>query len=130
MAYEPPTYQEFITRFPIFAGDQYSQPVVEAILVEASRGADNSWLEPDYKPAVMYLAAHLLANDNSGEGEDVTFGASQSTNISGESFGGMSISYASPAAGGANASATYGNTEYGRRYLRLLRLNKPGVVVA
>lgn len=125
MAYVAPTYEEFIARFPIFADKD--QPLVDAIILEATNTIDTTWREVDYKPAIMYLAAHLLATDNSGEGEAVDVGGAAP--ISGESFGGMSLSYGSPVNTSDAVSKTqYASTEYGRRFYKLLKLNKPAIV--
>jgi L-aminopeptidase/D-esterase-like protein len=127
MAYEAPTTEEFLARFPIFADKD--EAVIEACLAEATNTVDTSWRELDYKPAIMYLAAHLVATDNSGEGESVDVGAGAGA-IASESFGGMSISYDN-SGGSANAAASksqWGSTEYGRRFYQMLTRNKPGPV--
>ena len=131
MSYTPPTYADFIARFPIFSNTVlYSQVVVEAILVEATNQIDTTWREIDYAPAIMYLAAHMLATDNSSAGTEIDYGTGP-TSIASESFSGMSIAYktVTPMAGSAAASA-FGTTSYGRRYYDLLKKNKPAVVVA
>ena len=130
MAHTPPTYSAFIARFPIFNDVvKYPQSVVESILVEATNNIDTSWLEADYAPAINYLTAHMLATDNSSEGDDVEIGGIQ--NIASESFAGMSMSYkGADAPAGSAASSSFGTTSYGRRYYALLQKNKPGVVVA
>lgn len=126
MAYDAPTYDEFIARFPIF--EDREKPQVEACILEATNTIDTSWREVDYKPAIMYLAAHLLATDNAGAGEAVDFGGA-SGSIASESFGGMSISYdKSKSASDAAANSQWGSTEYGRRFYRLLKANKPAIV--
>lgn len=130
MAYVAPTYADFIARFPIFGNtDTYPQSVVEAILVEATNAIDETWLETDYKPAIMYLAAHMLATDNSSEDTDVEFGPGPSF-IQSESFAGMSTTYSKGSTDAAGQSKIYGSTVYGRRYYVLLQKNKPAVVVA
>jgi hypothetical protein len=130
MAHTAPTYAEFIARFPIFNDViRYPVTVVEQVIVEATNNIDTSWRELDYKPAIMYLTAHMLALDNSSEGDEVEVGGLQT--IASESFAGMSISYKD---GGANvgsaALSSFGSTSYGRRYYSLLQKNKPGIVVA
>jgi len=128
MAHVIPTYADFIARFPVFA--DRSQAVIEALITEAAGTVDTDWLERDYAPAILYLTAHLLANEESEAGDDVDVGTGVSNAVASESFGGMSISYAAADDGGSlNDSELYGNTEFGRRFLRLLRLNKPAVVI-
>lgn len=131
MAYTVPSYAAFIARFPIFNDVvAYPQAVVEAVIAEAARQIDTSWIEADYATAIMYLTAHMLALDNSAEGAEIDIGGP--TSIAGESFAGMSISYKkdTPTPGSAAASSIYGQTIYGRRFYDLLRKNKPPVVVA
>jgi hypothetical protein len=129
MPYSTPTYEEFIARFPIFDNEvKWPQSMVELVLAEAASNIDNTWFEPDYQPAINYQTAHMLATDNSASGTDPEVG--QPTYISGESFSGMSTSYQKIQGGTLSQSEMWGSTVYGRRYLDLLRKNKPGVVVA
>lgn len=127
MAYVIPTVETFMARFPIFSDKD--ETVVGMIIAEAAGKVDNTWIESDYQPAILYLAAHMLATDNSDEGGQVQIG--ESDTILSESFGGMSVSYGKASAGGASASAMeaeYSKTSYGRRYLGLLRNNFPAIV--
>lgn len=128
MSFDPPDYAEFIARFPIFDNTaKWPQAMVEMIIVEATGNVDNSWVEKDYKPAIMYQTAHLLATDNSEEGTDPEIGSPSV--LSSESFAGMSQSFSTVAPGVLGSSELWGTTVYGRRYLDLLRKNKPAVVV-
>lgn len=131
MPYTKPTYDQFVERFPIF-GDR-EESLISSLIDEAANSIDQTWRELDYQPAILYLAAHLLATDNSAEGEEVQFGSAGGGAISSESFGGMSISYAtagSAGSGSLSASEAYGSTSYGRRFLQLLRANRGGPLVA
>jgi L-aminopeptidase/D-esterase-like protein len=124
----PPTLDDFNTRFPAF-GD-FDPDQAQACLTEAINTVDNSWRDLDYVPAILYLTAHLLATDNAAAGDDISVGAGTGA-IASESFGGMSVSYAT--SGGNNAAAVessaYATTSYGRRYYGLLKANKTGPVV-
>jgi hypothetical protein len=127
MPYTVPTYDQFIARFPVF-GDK-DQTVVEMILAEAASTIDTTWREVDYQPAIMYLTAHMVATDNSGETDVVDVGGSGPGAIASESFGGMSLSYdKSKSAQDAAANSAWGATEYGRRFYQLLKGNKPAIV--
>lgn len=129
MPYATPTYEEFIARFPIFDNEvKWPQSMVELVLAEAASNIDTTWFEPDYQPAINYQTAHLLSTDNSATGTDPEVG--QPTYISGESFSGMSTSYQKIQGGTLSQSEMWGSTVYGRRYLDLLRKNKPAVVIA
>lgn len=126
MPYETPTYEQFVARFPIFNDDDPA--IVNALLLEATSTIDQEWVETDYQPAIMYLTAHLIATDNSEEGEDVEFGSPGGGGVVSESFNGMSVSYSQKVLPESQLSSLYGSTEYGRRYLALLRRNKPAIV--
>lgn len=128
MPYTLPTSDQFYTRFPIF--EDVDPATITALILEASNQVDNTWIENDYQPAIMYLAAHLWATDNSGEGDDVEIGDLGSNVVASESFGGgLSVSYRQGAAGsGIAMSDMYGTTVYGRRFLQMAMRNKPGVV--
>ena len=105
--------------------------MIGMILTEAQLSVDQSWIEADYKTAIMYLTAHLIATDNTDEGDSVNIGGANTGAIASESFGAISVSYES-SAGSVKASALndlYGGTSYGRRFLAMLRRNKPGILV-
>lgn len=125
MPYTLPSADDFQTRFPIFADVDSDR--VQIFLDEAARTVDGSWDIDDYQPAIMYLAAHLLSTDNSGEGETVQLGGLKGA-IASESFSGMSRSYDTSKVSAA-ANSTYGSTEYGRRFYWLLLNNKPAILV-
>lgn len=130
MSYDLPTVEQFKTRFPIFSDEDDDR--VQMLLNEASSSVDRSWNVNDYQPAIMYLAAHLLATDNSAEGDDVIIGPAGQGQIASESFGGgLSVSYAtaSPKGGSLSDNDKYGTTTYGRRYYALLLRNRRGPLV-
>lgn len=126
MPYDLPSADNFFARFPVM-GDK-DPDYVTVMIAEAARTVDISWDEDDYQPAILYLAAHLIATDNSQEGETVQIGGLKGA-LSGESFAGMSRSYYDKTAGSPAASSIYGGTEYGRRFFTLLKNNKPAITV-
>lgn len=131
MPYTTPTYSDFITRYPVFDNViAYPQATVEAILAECANNIDTSWFENDYQPAIMAMTAHLLSIEATADaGAPDTPGPA--TYLTSESFAGMSMSYGkSSESGSLSSSESWGSTTYGRRYLDLLRKNKPPVVVA
>jgi hypothetical protein len=130
MPYTVPTRADFTSRFPVFADSDSA--LIDRLLAEASASVDESWVEGDYQPAILYLTAHLLATDNSGEGDAVNIGGAGGGVLTSESFGGMSASYATPsfAEGSLSSNDQYGTTEYGRRFLALLKRNVGGPFVA
>lgn len=125
MAYTAPTVAEFKIRFPTVVAGR-SDELLQMDLDEAMRSVDISWMEGDYKNAIMYLAAHNITTEKAGEGAGGGVGSGV---VSSESFGGMSISYDNTdSADDAAAKSQWGSTEYGRRFYRLLKLNKPAIV--
>lgn len=133
MPYTIPTSEQFLTRFPIFGDTDTS--LVDVLLSEAASNIDTTWFEDDYQPAIMYLAAHLLATDNSSEDDDVNIGPEGSGVISSVSLGPLSVTYGTRSqsnAGGVSQQAMespYGSTEYGRRFYVYLIRNAPNLLV-
>ena len=126
MAYTAPTVAEFKTRFPALVVGK-SDDLIQMFLDEANRSVDTSWIEGDYKTAIMFLAAHNMSMEDASVGAGG--GGTGSGVVSSESFGGMSISYDnSDSANDDAAKSEWGGTEYGRRFYRLLKLNKPAIV--
>lgn len=116
MAYTAPTVADFKTRFPKFAAA--SEPTLEAILAEVLTQIDDSWIEADYVPAILYLMAHLYVQETTGSTDRPSI-------ITSESLGSLSVSY------GVGASKSdYATTEYGRRFARLQRKNFPAIAIA
>jgi hypothetical protein len=125
--YDAVTVDMFTTRFPIFADNDPAQ--LAAVLAEASARVGRSWLARDYPVAIMYLTAHLLTLDASQEGDEVSVGpAGAGKIIASESIAGMSTSYFNPNPGVSQGGSVseYAITEYGRRYLKLRKLNFTG----
>jgi Protein of unknown function (DUF4054) len=114
MAYDVPTTDDFMIRFPELGDADYAQ--LSLLIAEAARYVDDSWLETDYQTAILYLAAHLLLSGMSPD---------QSGTIQSEAFGPISVSYAQH----ANDDAGLMATEYGRRFVELRRNNFPRVMV-
>jgi hypothetical protein len=128
--YDPVTVDQFTTRFPVFGDRDPAQ--LAAVLAEASARVDRSWLAKDYPVAIMYLMAHLLTLDSSQEGEDPAIGpAGAGQIIASESIAGMSTSYfnPNPQVSQGGTISDFAVTEYGRRFLRLRKMNFTGPVV-
>jgi hypothetical protein len=112
MAYVDPTAGDFEARFPEFAGQD---DAIAFALEEAKLGVDASWTDDaQRKIATMLLAAHLLS---SGET------AASGKEIASESIGPFSVSYFRSDKGWLDS------TGYGARYMQLVRLNKPRILV-
>ena len=126
MGYDLPTAADIKARFPVFAA--VGDAMIDAVIAEAKTYADTTWVEADYKPAVQYVAAHMLVkegvlNPAGAVASGVSVGQVQS-----ESLGDASITYADGGAamGFTGLAADFASTPYGVAYLRLLRRNRAG----
>ena len=117
MAVDMPTPEEFMARFPQFDGQDDQ---VEVALNEAARSVGETWIANDQKDAIMYLAAHLMTEEAQYDG------SSGGGPIASESFGPISVSYASPSSANDGYLAT---TIYGKRFIRLRKRSFPGIAV-
>jgi hypothetical protein len=122
MAYVVPDSSDFKARFPAFAS--YDDTYIDLVIEEAALSVNETWIETDYQPAILYLTAHLITTEAGGPGGV----AGQSGPVQSESFGPISKSYAVAKGASGNVSL-YSSTEYGRRYLTLLKRNFPAVAV-
>ena len=123
MPYTEPTINDLKTRFPALA--TIDDVVLELVLNEAISAVGSGWLERDRAPAQLYYAAHMLASEGAADG-----GVSAVAGpVKRDKVGDVETEFASVTSGDVGDTAAFGSTEYGRRYLRLLRLNFPGVAV-
>lgn len=108
-------------KFPEFA--DLADGTIEFAIEEASRGVDDTWLTKDQTLGVMYLTAHYLmvsiSRAESASGQQVRS----------ETIGRMSITYETPAQPTNADASDLTTTPYGTRYLDLLRLNQPPIMV-
>jgi len=118
MPYTTPTATEFKTRHSAFSA--VDSDYIDAIIAEAVRYVDTSWFEEDYQPAVMHLTAHMLMC------EGAIGGVSTAGVLASQAIGDASESYDNS----KPSVSDYQSTTYGRAFLRLLRVNHPGVVAA
>ena len=121
MAYTVPTYQDLVARFPEFRS--VAPQRASAILAEAARNVDTSWIEADYQPAILYLAAHMIVmEDGANAGANAALGSGPIRTMS---LGNASETYASPG-GDSLKNSEFGMTIYGIRFLRLRYANVGG----
>jgi len=124
MAYDLPTVADFRTKFPELEAD-LEDSEIQALLDEAARSVDDTWTAGDFKNAILYLAAHnqmTMANTAAFiDGDQL---------ITSESIGGISVSYSTAGVtSSANSSSICAGSEYGQRYLALLRKNIPAFTI-
>lgn len=114
-----PTASAIKLKFPEFSG--VPDATIEFAIEEAMLGVDDTWIPSNGTVALMYLAGHILmvsiSRAESGTGQM----------IKSESMGGMTISYDTDAA--KPDAGDYTTTPYGSKYLDLLNVNIPPVVL-
>ena len=126
MSYTVPAPADLAARFPAFAAVPPAT-LAQAIL-EAQRRVDTSWLPGDYPIAIMLLAAHTLTLDGFGTGAEAAAAAAGTLGYASLRSGSLSLDRARPLRGGAEPSIL-AETTYGRRFLALLKVNRPPVLV-
>ncbi|TQI72913.1 uncharacterized protein DUF4054 [Bosea sp. AK1] len=130
MPYTLPTAADFRAKFPAFAA--VGDPTVTLAIQEASSSVDESWIEADYQPAILYLAAHILVVDGAitdGLGLGAVGGAIAAGVLSEAKVGDVTAKLASGGNSGGSSASGYGSTAFGSRYLQLLRRNQPAVAL-
>lgn len=131
MPYTTPTPAEFKARFPEFAA--VADATVTALVSEAEGDVGVTWIENDRRPAVMALAAHLLAVSGYAFAQA---GSSGPVPVAGplrsSKVGDVEESYGVAAgAKGSDRSAStdLDGTTYGQRFLALRRRSFPSAFV-
>jgi hypothetical protein len=119
MPYTLPTAAEFKTRFPTFSA--VADATIDAAILEASGSVDETWIEEDYQPAIMLLAAHNLTVEGQGASNEAALSGFSSLSV-----GPLSISVAQ--GGSRELPGEIRSTSFGRRYMAILRRNHPGVL--
>lgn len=120
MAHEVPSAAAFKARHPKFAS--VADGIVTAMLAEASRSVSECWSEGDYADGIMYLAAHLIAEENSAGGMSAASKAGPIKRVKADT---VEIEYA----GATMQDASLDATIYGRRFKELRRRNSARVMV-
>jgi len=120
MPYIVPTATELKARYPEF--ESLDDGIVDDLISEASRFVDTGWSEPDYQPAIMALAAHLLVEDGFTGRPSEAAGAVTSSKLGDaqDSYSGL---------GSSEQSGEYTSTTYGRKYMRLRAVNCQGIIL-
>jgi hypothetical protein len=117
MPYTAPTPAELLLRYPAFAA--VAEDVRQYWLTDAHRTVDESWIEADYAPALMALAAHNMALAGNGAAGGIPAGVTKFKS------GAVDVAF-SDAAAAAQVRGGYGATRYGIEFQALLRRNKGG----
>lgn len=123
----PPTPNDLTTRFPSFAG--VDTAVLVAVLDEAASRVDATWTPGDYPLGVMLYAAHILTLDGFGTGAEAALAGAGALNLQSMQAGSLQIAQQMPPRNQAGTRSILEQTMYGRRFLALLRVNQPAVLV-
>lgn len=112
MPYTLPTADQFLDKFTEF--EDADDEVVTALIAEAARQVDESWIEDDYQTAILYLTAHYL---------QLSGGAYDTGGLQSFSLGAISVTYADFA---KQKLGELDTTSYGQRFAKLRRQNRGG----
>jgi len=114
MPYTIPTAAELKDRYPAF--DAVSDTLIDAVIVDAARNVDESWIEADYQPAIMALAAHMLVDEGATGRNVEVAGAITSSKLGDaqDSYSGLTSS---------QSAGEFSSTSYGRKFMQLRALN-------
>ena len=126
MPYLVPAPADLAARFPAFAA--VPPAALAGAIAEAQTRVDTRWLPGDYSIAIMLLAAHTLTLDGLGTGAEAAAAAAGALGFSSMRSGGLSLDRARPPRGAAEPSLL-AETTYGRRFLALLKVNQPAILV-
>lgn len=115
------TPAQFKTRFPAFA--DVSDETVQSVLDEATaRTVAGSWTSStDYDLAIMLYTAHTLTLDGQGTSTEAQLAGFKRLRI-----GSLELERQDA---GSTSFGSMSSTSYGQRYLQLVRLNFPPVLV-
>lgn len=121
MSYDAPDADDFREAYPAFVAVE-DEPI-EAALAEASLMVDDSWLsQQDFTTGRLLYAAHVLTLGGLGTTSEAQFAGFSSLSIG-------SLSLTRAAYQGDVAPGSYESTSFGRRFLQILRQNKPPIMV-
>ena len=119
----PATPTAFLTRFPAFAA--VATDTLASALAEGATRVDGTWTPGDYPLGVMLYAAHVLTLDGFGAGAEAAVGAAGAFGMQSFQAGSLTLSRRA----GNASDGVLGETTYGRRFLALLKVNQPAVLV-
>lgn len=129
MPYVAPTVAELKTRYPEFK--DVAEATVQAALDDAATRVETSWREADFQPAQLLYAAHTMTLAGLGTSREAKFAGLSAAGISQIKISSLSLSMAKEGTYARNPSRAgeLNSTSYGVRFLELMRLNFPAVLV-
>ena len=126
MPYIVPAPADLVARFPAFAA--VPPATLAQALAEAQSRVDTTWLPADYTIAIMLLSAHTMTLDGLGTGAEAASAAAGTLGYTSLRSGSLSLDRRHPGERGQDTSLL-AETTYGRRFLALLKVNQPAVLV-
>jgi hypothetical protein len=125
MAYTAPAPADLKIRYPAFAA--VDDATVQYWLTDGERFVDTSWIEGDYAPALMAVAAHNMARGGLGASSSASIPAG----VTRFKSGAIDVTISESAAA-AQSRGGYASTIYGIEFLALQRrsFSGPHVIAA
>ena len=121
---DPPVAADLVARFPTFAA--VPTATLASVLAEAAARVDTTWTSGDYTLGVLLYAAHTLTLDGQGTSAEAALGAAGALGFTTLRSGSLSLVRGASTPPTQSALAL---TTFGRRFLALLRVNQPAVLV-
>lgn len=122
MSYTVPTAASFKVRYPAFTA--VDDATVDYWIADAQRIVTEAWIEADYQPAIMALAAHSMLKAGV-EVASSQVGAMAAKGVTQFRSGSFSVGFDASAA--ARRSGTgYDSTDPGAEFAVMLRRNRGG----
>jgi len=126
MAYIEPTAADLKARYPAFAA--VDDATIEYWLTDAHRYVDQTWMEMDYGPALIAVAAHNMVKAGAVGVGGGDIGGMAASGVTSFRSGAFQAEFSDKAVEKAIGD-DWDSTTYGAEYLRLLRRNKMGMGV-
>jgi hypothetical protein len=126
MSYYIPLPGDVVARFPAFAA--VPTAVIAGAIAEAQTRVDGSWLPSDFTIAIMLYAAHVMTLDGFGTSAEAALAGAGAMGFQSLHAGGLRLDRR-PRQGQSEATSLYAETTYGRRFLALLAVNQPPILV-
>lgn len=129
MPYVAPTVDDMKARYPEFKDVEVS--IVQAALDEAATRVDKSWREADFQNARMLYAGHVLTLAGQGSSREAKFAGLAAAGISQIKISSLSVTLAKDGFYSRNPirAGELSSTSYGTRFMALMRLNFPAILV-
>lgn len=129
MPYVAPTVEQLKVRYPEFK--DVATETIQAALDAAATKVDESWREADFQEARMLYAGHTMTLAGLGSSREAKFSGLSAAGISQIKISSLSVSMAKDGFYSRNPvrAGELSSTSYGTRFLQLMRVNFPAVLV-